>query len=149
MFVEHMRESAYGAYRIRLEVLLHIPTDATDQDIHDLIEAGFSAGTVKTLFESGSIRPRARDQIIPLKTLKTRLARGQRLTLRESDSLSRVVHITAMAEVLFGCDERSKRWLSKSKSRFSGKSPIEMLSTTEGARQVEEMLIQVAEGLAF
>lgn len=50
-------------------MLLHIPTDATDQDIHDLIEAGFSAGTVKTLFESGSIRPRARDQIIPLKTL--------------------------------------------------------------------------------
>jgi hypothetical protein len=49
MFAERMRASAYGAYRIRLEVLLHIPTDATDQDIHDLIKAGFSADTVKTL----------------------------------------------------------------------------------------------------
>jgi putative toxin-antitoxin system antitoxin component (TIGR02293 family) len=58
------------------------------------------------------------------------LARGQRLTVEESDRLFRVAHIMAMAQTLFGDDEKAKHWLSKSKDRFSGKSPIAMLSTT-------------------
>ncbi|EJM15420.1 Protein of unknown function (DUF2384), partial [Pseudomonas sp. GM21] len=40
-------------------------------------------------------------------------------------------------------------WLSKPKTRFSGHSPIAMLSTSQGTRQVEEVLIQLAEGLVF
>jgi uncharacterized protein (DUF2384 family) len=41
------------------------------------------------------------------------------------------------------------QWLSKPKYRFSGESPLSMLATTQGAHQVEDMLIQVAEGFAF
>jgi hypothetical protein len=92
MFAEILRENAYGADRVRLEALLHIPTDASDQDIHELIEAGFSAGSVKALCDLGAISPLERDQIIPLKALKTRLARSQRLTVEESDRLFRVAH---------------------------------------------------------
>jgi putative toxin-antitoxin system antitoxin component (TIGR02293 family) len=61
----------------------------------------------------------------------------------------RVAHIIAMAQTLFGDDEKAKHWLSKSKDCFSGNSPIAMLSTTQGTRRVEKMLIQLAEGLAF
>ena len=53
---------------------------------------------------------------------------------------------SAMAQTLFGDDEKAKHWLSKSKDRFSGKSPIAMLSTTQGTRLIEELLIQTAEG---
>jgi putative toxin-antitoxin system antitoxin component (TIGR02293 family) len=149
MFTEILRENAYGAYRVRLEALLHIPTDASDQHVHKLIEAGFSAGSVKALCDLGRVSPLERDQIIPLKALKARLARGQRLTVEESDHLFRVAHIIAMAQTLFGDDQKAKPWLSKSKDCFSGKSPIAMLSTFQGTRRVEEMLIQVGEGLAF
>ncbi|MFY0727292.1 antitoxin Xre/MbcA/ParS toxin-binding domain-containing protein [Pseudomonas sp. NFX15] len=149
MFAEVLRENAYCAYRVRLEALLHIPTDASDQAIHELIEAGFSADSVKALCELGAISPLERDQIIPFKALKTKLARGQRLTVEESDRLFRVAHIMAMAQTLFEDDEKAKHWLTKSKYRFSGKSPIEMLSTTQGTRLIEEMLIQTAEGFAF
>jgi uncharacterized protein (DUF2384 family) len=55
------------------------------------------------------------------------LARGQRLTVEESDRLSRVAHIIAMIQTLFGDDEKAKHSLSKSKDCFSGKSPIAML----------------------
>lgn len=149
MFAEVLRETAYGAYRVRLEALLQIPTNASDQDIHELIEAGFSTSSVKALYNLGRISSLERDQIIPFKTLKTRSARGQQLTVEESDRLFRVAHIIAMAQTLFGDDEKAKRWLSKPKDRFSGKSPIAMLSTIQGTRLVEEMLIQVAEGLVF
>lgn len=149
MFADFMPENAYGAYRIRLEALLHIPTDASDQDIHELIEAGFSAGSVKALFDLGRVSQLQRDQIIPLKAIKARLARGQRLTVEESDCLFRVAHIIAMAQTLFGDDEKAKHWLSKSKDCFPGKSLMTMLSTIQGTRRVEEMLIQLAEGMAF
>lgn len=149
MLADVMRENAYRAYRARLGVFLPIPIDASDQDIHELIEAGFLAARVKMLCDRGTLSAAGRDQIIALKTLKKRLANGQRLSVNQIDRLFRVVHITAMAEVLFESDEKARRWLSKPKTRFSGKSPISMLSTSQGTRQVEEMLVQLAEGLVF
>ncbi|NWB98432.1 DUF2384 domain-containing protein [Pseudomonas gingeri] len=149
MLAEVMREPAYGAYRLRLEYLLQIPTDASELETHEMIQFGFEAQRLMQLCDQGDVTPLGRDQIIPLKTLKTRVARDQRLTVDESDRLFRAAHIIAMADTLFGNDEKAKRWLSKPKDRFSGKSPMAMLSTIQGTRQVEEMLIQLAEGFAF
>ncbi len=149
MFTEKLREDVYVAYRVRLEALLQIPTDVSGRDIHKIIEAGFSADNVKALCDFGKMNPLERGLVIPPKTLETNLARGQRLTVNESNRLFRVAHVIAMAQTLFADDEKAKRWLSKPKDRFSGKSPIAMLSTIQGTHQVEEMLIQLAEGLAF
>jgi len=49
MLAEVMREDTYCAYRIRLELLLGIPRDKSDQEIHDLIEAGFMPERVASL----------------------------------------------------------------------------------------------------
>ncbi|MBV6749966.1 antitoxin Xre/MbcA/ParS toxin-binding domain-containing protein [Pseudomonas sp. MWU13-2100] len=149
MLAEVMREPAYGAYRLRLEYLLQIPTDASELEIHEMIQFGFEAQRLMKLCDQGDVTPLERDQIIPLKTLKTRIAKEQRLTVDESDRLFRAAHITAMADTLFGNDEKARRWLSKPKDRFSGRSPMAMLSTIQGTRQVEEMLIQLAEGFSF
>ena len=149
MIAGAMHEDAYRDYRVRMEQLLHIPTNASDQDIHERIEAGFLADSVMALCDLGAISSSECNQIIPLKTLKIRLAAGQRLTVQESDRVFRFVHITAMALTLFGSDEKAKRWLSKPKDRFSGKAPFAMFSTSPGTSLVEEMLIQAAEGLAF
>ncbi|WP_081832491.1 MbcA/ParS/Xre antitoxin family protein [Pseudomonas sp. Ant30-3] len=54
-----------------------------------------------------------------------------------------------MAEVIFGDAGKAKHWLFKPKSRFSGKSPTAMLSTTHGTHLVKEILIQVAGGMSF
>lgn len=149
MLAEIMREPAYGAYRSRLHDLLQIPTDASEMDIHVLIRTGFAAKSLMRLFEQGEVTTFERDLIIPLKTLKTRVAKDQKLTVDESDRLFRTAHITAMADAVFGNEEKAKRWLSKPKERFLGSSPMAMLSTVQGTRQVEEMLIQMAEGFAF
>ena len=149
VFAGVLRDDAYHAYRIRLEASLNIPSNASDQDIHDMIVAGFSASMIMSLCDAGTLSPEERDRIIPLKTLKTKLVSNQLLTVDESDRLFRFAHITAMAEVIFGEAGKAKQWLSKPKSRFSGKSPTAMLTTTHGTHRVEEMLIQVAEGMSF
>jgi putative toxin-antitoxin system antitoxin component (TIGR02293 family) len=149
LFAEVLRDDAYHAYRIRLEASLNILANASDQDIHDMIVAGFSASMIKSLCDVGTISPEERDRIIPLNTLKTKLVSNQLLTVDESDRLFRFAHITAIAEVIFGDAGKAKQWLSKPKSRFLGKSPTAMLTTTHGTHLVEEMLIQVAEGMSF
>lgn len=149
MPVGTLRANFYIAYRARLEELLLIPVEASDQEIHLLIEAGFTGDRVSCLCEFGTITPVVRDQIIPYKILKNRLARGQRLTVSESDRLFRVAHVIAVAEALFGDEEKARRWLTKPKSSFSGRSPFAMLTTTQGVRHVEEVLFQAVEGFTF
>lgn len=149
VFAGVLRDDAYHAYRIRLKASLHIPSNASDQDIHDIIVAGFPASLIKSLCDDGTISPEERDRIIPLKTLKRKLVSNQLLTVDEGDRLFRFAHITAMANVIFGDAGKAKQWLSKPKSRFSGKSPTAMLTTTHGTHRVEEMLIKVAEGMSF
>ena len=149
MFAEALRQAGYAAYRARLNTLLGIPEDAGETQIHRMIVKGFPANRVIELCENGALTPVERDQIIPLRTLKTRLHKGQSLTVHESDNLYRAAHITAMAETVFGDPHKAKRWLTKPKERFDGHSPMDMLTTQSGTNQVEEMLLQIAEGYAF
>lgn len=149
MFAQVLPANAYVTYRDRLAAFLQISVDASEQEIHELIEAGFPATTLKTFCELGQISPAECDRILSRKTLTTLLARGQRLTVGESDQLFRLVHIIAMAEALFGNEEKARRWLCKIKTELSGQTPMAMLSTSPGTRRVEEMLIQTAEGFAF
>ncbi|GLH41371.1 hypothetical protein RS3R6_03140 [Pseudomonas atacamensis] len=149
MFAGILRHDFYHAYRARLEVILHISVNASDLDIHDMIVAGFSASQLKVLCDDGTLSDEERDRIIQPKTLKTKLAANQLLTLHESDRLFRLGHITAMAEVIFGDIGKAKQWLSKPKSRFLGESPSAMVTTSHGTHLVEEMLIQVSEGMSF
>ncbi|NUT76837.1 DUF2384 domain-containing protein [Pseudomonas sp. C1C7] len=149
MFAEALHEDVYRSFRDRLSVLLEIPIDASDSDIHELIDAGFTANRITLFCELGRISHGQRDQIIALKTLNSRLALDQKLTVDESDRLFRHAYIVAMTETLFGSNDKARSWLSKPKSRFSGKTPVAMLSSTSGFRQVEELLIQISEGIAF
>lgn len=149
MFTDSRRENAYVAYRARLQAYLHIGPDVSGQDIRKLIDSGFPAATAKSFFDAVRLSPADRDQIIPVKPLRTSQMHGKRLTPEESDRLYLYAHITAMAESIFGSEEKAMQWLSKPKDRFSGKSPLSKLATTQGASQVEEMLIQLAEGFAF
>lgn len=101
------------------------------------------------LYETGALSPEDRDRIIPFKTLNAKLANGQCLSSEESDRLFRFAHINTMAEAIFGDTGKARHWFSTPKLRFMGQSPMAMLSTSLGTHQVEEMLIQIAEGLSF
>ncbi|PHN27126.1 antitoxin Xre/MbcA/ParS toxin-binding domain-containing protein [Pseudomonas sp. ICMP 561] len=149
MFTDARRENTYVAYRARLRTYLHIAPEASDQNIRELIDSGFPASTAKSFCDAVKLSPADRGEIIHGETLTSGLALGKPLTPQQSKRLYRFVHITAMAESIFGSDEKAMQWLSKPKGCFSGKSPFSMLATNSGADLVEEMLIQLAEGFAF
>lgn len=150
MFAEVMQEDFYRDYRMQLERLLGISTDKTNQDIHELVEAGLIPQRVIPLLQLYLKACSDPVQISSLeKMLNARSAISQKMSSHESDQLFRFGHITAMARVIFGDDAKATRWLSKPKERFGGRKPYDMLSTTIGTEEVERMLVQVYEAFAL
>jgi len=85
--------------------------------------------------------------VIPARTLKHRRDRKEPLNLDESDKFARLVRVYNLTVKVFGDKEKALRWLNKPKHRFAERTPIQMLRTELGGRMVEEMLVQIDEGM--
>jgi len=117
------------------------------EDLASLVEKRLPAMAVKALVRGGLSDAEVYQLIVPRRTLAHRIAKHQPLSKDESDKAVRVARITAMAEQVFGEPGRAWRWLRKSKRRFDGRTPVEMLATEAGARLVEEMIGQIEYGI--
>jgi putative toxin-antitoxin system antitoxin component (TIGR02293 family) len=102
---------------------------------------------INHLIERGLTRNEVFDIIIPLRTWKHRKSRRQLLSREESERAIRTAKILARAQSVLGDQESALDWLRTAKRRFEGKTPIQMLSTEAGGRLVEQMLIQVDQGM--
>ncbi|HBO4228115.1 TPA: DUF2384 domain-containing protein [Pseudomonas aeruginosa] len=141
-------------YQPRLAELLGLPDGATDLDVHAYIKQGIPLDHVATLQKQVPIDFHAIGCFslfvrLGCKLVSSTALPGQRLSVDESDRLLRVLHVLLVAESLFGDRGKALRWLSTPQKRFGGSSPIEMLKTHVGAAMVEELLVQLAEGLVF
>ncbi|MBI4756899.1 MAG: DUF2384 domain-containing protein [Betaproteobacteria bacterium] len=65
--------------------------------------------------------------IIPPRTLSHRRARGEALTLEESDRLARVARIVALAAEVFGDAQTGLAWLRKPLARMGDQAPMAMI----------------------
>jgi putative toxin-antitoxin system antitoxin component (TIGR02293 family) len=85
--------------------------------------------------------------VIPPRTLKHRKQRKEPLSIDESDRLARVIRLYELGVRVFGDRDKARRWLTKPKIRFEERTPLAMMRTELGGRAVEEMLIQIEEGI--
>ena len=85
--------------------------------------------------------------VIPPRTLKHRRERKQPLSPEESDRLARVARMYELAVNVYGDREDGKEFLLRPKRRFDERTPIEIMRTERGGAAVQEMLIQLAEGI--
>jgi putative toxin-antitoxin system antitoxin component (TIGR02293 family) len=112
------------------------------------IEAGVPLSAISTFVEKSGVPMKdVYSVVIPARTLKHRRDRKEPLTRDESDKLARLVRVFDLAVKVFGEAAIAMRWLNSPKHRFDERTPIEMLSTEMGARSVEEMMIQIDEGM--
>ncbi len=101
----------------------------------------------KFLGESG-LRPNdIYEVVLPARTLKHRKARNEPLSIDESDKLARFARVFDHAVQVWSTTDRAREWLSTPKTRFEGRTPIQMLRTEIGGRMVEEFLGQIDEGM--
>ncbi len=143
-----MAQTAPDDFYGRLRGKLGVSRIRSERDVVALIEKRLPARAIRSLMRGGFSSAEVYSLIVPRRTLAHRLARHQSLSLEESDRAVRVARIAALGEEVFGERDRAWRWLRKAKRQFRGKSPIEMLTTEAGARIVEELLIQIDDGMA-
>ena len=124
---------------------LHAPV--TESDILQIVEGRLATSVIKRLTALGLKRSEIDESVIPSRTLQHRRSRREKLTIEESDRVLRVIRVLSSAEALYGSRERALAWLRKPHPRLAGRTPLSLLKTDTGSRIVEELLIQIDEGM--
>ena len=118
-----------------------------------MVRRGLPLGVQAALLEHGLTREEFHAIVISPRTLKHRRARATKgvarhLSSDESDKALRAARILALAEQVFSSRDKAFYWMRKPKTHFDGETPMQMLASEAGARLVEQMLVQVDEGMA-
>jgi putative toxin-antitoxin system antitoxin component (TIGR02293 family) len=127
---------------------LGVRPPATEAEVLRIVEGRLPPSVIKRLLTLGLERSEIHDTVIPARTLQHRRSRREKLTLEESDRVLRVVRILSSAESVYGNRERALAWLRKPHARLEGRSPLSLVKTDTGSRIVEELLIQIDEGMS-
>ncbi len=72
---------------------------------------------------------------------------NNRLDPVESDRLYRLARLIARMEEVFGSREKAEIWLKEPNRALSMQTPLDLLDTDEGAKQVEDVLIRIEHGV--
>ena len=121
-------------------------------DLAQIVRRGLPLKTQSSLVSHGMTKDEFHLIVIPLRTFRHRTERlnkglGEVLTADESDKALRAARVLALAERVFGQRDKALSWMRTAKKRFQGETPMGMLQTEAGARLVEQMLIQIDEGM--
>jgi putative toxin-antitoxin system antitoxin component (TIGR02293 family) len=126
---------------------LGLQSPATEGDILRIVEGRLAPSVIKRLSTLGLERSEIDAVVIPSRTLQHRRSRRQKLTVEESDRVLRVIRVLSLTESIYGGRERALEWLRKPNARLDGRAPLSLLKTDTGSRIVEELLIQIDEGM--
>lgn len=114
----------------------------------EALKNGLPPEAVDAAVERGILtRDEADELVIPRRTLSHRKQKGQRLTLEESDKLSRITRLTTRATETFGSQEDAALWLREPNGALAGQAPLDLLRSGEGAVLVEQILGRIDHGV--
>jgi putative toxin-antitoxin system antitoxin component (TIGR02293 family) len=117
----------------------------TGLDLHRAVAAGLPVESLTTVVravagsKAASQAQTVAFTIVPEGTLKRRMKAG-RLSRDESERTERLARVYALAEHVLGDAALARDFLSTSHPELEGESPLDVLVTEVGARQVEEIL---------
>lgn len=126
---------------------LGLSAPATESDVLRIVEGRLATSVIKRLKSLGLERAEIDAAVIPSRTLQHRRSRREKLTLEESDRVLRVIRVLSAAEAIYGSRERALAWLRKPNPRLDGRVPLSLLKTDTGSRIVEELLVEIDEGM--
>jgi putative toxin-antitoxin system antitoxin component (TIGR02293 family) len=124
----------------------------TDFELAQIVRRGLPLRTQAIFLSHGMTKEEFHRIVIPLRTFRHRQERlnkglDELLSPDESDKAVRAARVMALAERVFANRDKALAWMRKAKKRFEGETPMQMLETEAGARLVEQMLIQLDEGM--
>jgi putative toxin-antitoxin system antitoxin component (TIGR02293 family) len=126
---------------------LGLKSPGTEAEILGIVEKQLTPAVIKRLIGLGLERAEVDAVIIPQRTLQHRRSRREKLTIEESDRVVRAIRVLSRAAAVYGSRERALAWLRRPHPRLDNRSPLSLLKTDTGSRIVEELLVQIDEGI--
>jgi putative toxin-antitoxin system antitoxin component (TIGR02293 family) len=126
---------------------LGLQSPATEGEILRIVEGRLAPSVIKRLNALGLERSEIDTIVIPSRTLQHRRSRREKLTIEESDRVLRVIRALSLTESIYGSRKRALDWLRKPHPRLDGRIPLSLLKTDAGSRIVEELLVQIDDGM--
>jgi putative toxin-antitoxin system antitoxin component (TIGR02293 family) len=120
---------------------------ASGLELAELVEQGLPTENLEFLKSKGLTFTEMANTVISPRTLKHRKARGENLSSGETERAVRVASIIRLAEHVFGNSETALRWLRHSSDRLNERTPLSLLNTEAGGREIESMLHGIAHGI--
>jgi putative toxin-antitoxin system antitoxin component (TIGR02293 family) len=136
-----------NATNIKMAHWLGLRTPATEGEMLRIVEGKLAPSIIKRLISLGLDRSEIEAVIIPLRTLQHRRSRREKLTVEESDRVLRTIRVLSLTESIYGGRDRALAWLRTPHARLDARKPLSLLNTDTGSRIVEELLIQIDEGM--
>ena len=107
--------------------------------VNDLVEFGRQAGfTVDEL---------ARLIHIPPRTYARRVAGKSRLKIPEGERAVRLMRVYDSAKRLFVTHDNTRQWLNSELPALGGRTPLDFARTEQGAREVEDLVGRIEDGI--
>lgn len=137
---------------------LSLENGGNQAEVLAMVERRFEPSIIDRLLGLGFERAEVHSVVLPARTLQHRRSRKELLTLEESDRVIRLLRVLRATEAVYESRERALEWLRRPNPRLDpalrnvlfakgGRTPLSMLTTEVGARMVEELLIQISEGI--
>jgi len=95
---------------------------------------GFSSAEIATLLD------------VSIKTMERAISQGMRLGHGVSDRLYRVASVLALAEQVLEDRQQARVWLHEAQHGLGGRTPVDLLATEAGSREVENLLGRIEYG---
>jgi putative toxin-antitoxin system antitoxin component (TIGR02293 family) len=120
-----------------------------DLEMARLVEDGLPSVAVRRVGAALGLRPVKVGPLVNIteKTLERRLKSHARLKPSESERVARLMRVIARASAVLESQQNARQWLQRPLRVLGGRSPLEMIATEPGAREVEHVLGRLEHGV--
>ncbi|MHB8087287.1 MAG: type II RES/Xre toxin-antitoxin system antitoxin [Anaerolineaceae bacterium] len=120
----------------------------SENDIRAKIHEGFPFSAFEDVRKEINLSQKELSVILEIneRTL-TRRKESKKFNKVESDRLYRLIRILLYTESVFGDIEKAQTWLKRPNRSIGGETPINLLDTTVGTQQVEDVLKRIEYGI--
>ena len=120
-----------------------------DLKMAELVSNGLPAATLRHLAAAFGLMPTGIASLVNIteKTILRRLHAKGKLKPDESERVARIMRVFVRAVEVLQSEAKARAWLAKPLRVLAGKSPMQLMASEQGAREVEQVLGRLEHGV--
>jgi putative toxin-antitoxin system antitoxin component (TIGR02293 family) len=122
---------------------------SNDLKMAEIVSVGLPAAILRSLAEAFGLQTSGIAPIVNIseKTILRRVAARGKLKPDESERVARLMRVYVRAVDVLEDEKRARAWLAKPLRVLGGKTPLSLMASEQGAREVEQVLGRLENGI--